>query len=596
LPGSFTRRDRALGQRPWIVAFCAALIGFGVLIFLVADTLIVSQNQLVAPAASGLLAVLCLIGSMWWIAARNAERQRDVTQALRESERRFRLFINGVTDYAIYMLDPEGRVTQWNCGAERIEGYSEKEIVGHSFKCFYTEADRINGLPDYVLEQARKWGRHESEGWRVRKDGRRFWANVVLEAIRDEYGELMGFAKITRDATERRKMLRDLRAEKQRAERAAAAKSEFLANMSHEIRTPLNGILGYARLALENDGVSEKARTYLKRVMEASNVLRVVIDDILDFSRIEAGELGFELKPFSTREFVDNCVGIIEPMADEKKLELRAEIDRNVPDWVWGDASRLRQVLLNLLNNAVKFTQHGHVEVTLERASSAVGEGLRFAVSDTGIGVPAEKIGKLFSRFSQADSSMSRKYGGSGLGLAICKRIVDAMGGAIGVESTEGAGSTFWFKVPLRAAEKPAEEPARAASPSRKLDILVVDDLDMNRDLVKLVLENAGHSVTTANDGAEAIERAKAKPYDLILMDIQMPGIDGVEATGRIRALGGRHRSVPIIALTANVMPEQVRSYKKAGLTDHIGKPITFERLLGVVERFADTEPARMAG
>jgi signal transduction histidine kinase/ActR/RegA family two-component response regulator len=431
----------------------------------------------------------------------------------------------------------------------------------------------------------------------------------VLEAIRDEQGELLGFAKITRDATERKKMLKDLKAEKRRAERAAAAKSEFLANMSHEIRTPLNSILGYARLAHENDGVSEKTRTYLKRVIEASRALRVVIDDILDFSRIEAGELWFESKPFSTRELVDSCVGIIQPMADEKKLALTAEIDPEVPVWVLGDTSRLRQVLLNLLNNAVKFTKQGHVEFKLDPMLAAAGEeGLRVAVSDSGIGIPPEKIDKLFLRFSQADSSTSRKYGGSGLGLAICKRIVDAMGGTIGVESTEGVGSTFWFEVPLRAAEKPAQEPAQSLqTTSRKLDILMVDDLDMNRDLVKLVLENAGHSVSAARNGLEAIESAKAKPYDLILMDIQMPGIDGVEATRRIRALGARCRSVPIVALTANVMHEQVQSYKKAGLTDHIGKPIEFEHLLGVVERFAKRlenedreraggEPERMAG
>ncbi len=537
----------------------------------------------------GSLAVLSLVGLMWWITARETARQRTINEALRDSERRFRLLVDGVTDYAIYLLDPEGRVANWNQGAERINGYSAEEIVGEHISEFYSPMDRSADVAGRNLEQAKNWGRHESEGWRVRKDGKRFWANTILQAIRGDHGELLGFAEITRDTTERKKILNELHAAKVKAERAAVAKSDFLANMSHEIRTPLTGIMGYSRLALEYGHMSNTVRSYVERAYDASGALRIIIDDILDFSKLEAGELRFEVAPFALHALINSCTSIVRLMAEEKGLELKVKIDAGVPEWVLGDPGRLRQVLLNLLNNAIKFTPNGHVELRLECASSGdAAVRLRFAVVDTGIGISEADQEKLFIRFSQADSSVARKYGGTGLGLAISKRIVEAMGGEVGLDSKRAVGSTFWFTVTLPIAEAPAEEVEKSKSHSKRhLHILMADDLEMNRELVKLLLNHAGHDVTVARDGAEAIKLARTHRYDLIFLDIRMPGMDGIEAVRRIRKLSAEHGDIPIVALTADVSPTRIVRYKQAGFTDHIPKPIDADELLHFVDRWA---------
>lgn len=540
-------------------------------------------------AVIGSLVVLPLISLMWWITVRDTAKQRASNKAMRDSERKYRLLIDGVSDYAIYMLDPEGRVANWSQGAERIKGYSAEEVLGEHISIFYTDAERRSHEAAHNLEQAKILGRYESEGWRVRKDGKRFWANTIIQAVRGENGELLGFAKIARDTTERKKILNELRFAKAKAERAAAAKSDFLANMSHEIRTPLTGILGYSRLALEHGHMSKTVRSYIERVFDASSALRVIIDDILDFSKLEAGELRFEETPFRVRDFVESCVSIVRLMAEDKGLKLVSKIDDDVPAWVTGDPSRLRQVLLNLLNNAIKFTPQGRVEVKLSCVSTTGKDArLRLAVVDTGIGIADADQRKLFIRFSQADSSIARKHGGTGLGLAISKRIIEAMGGEIGLDSKPGVGSTFWFAVTLPLADAPAVKDDKAgAGAKRRLDILVTDDLEMNRELVKLLLEYAGHRVSLARDGAQAIELAKANHYDLILMDIQMPGVDGIEAAQRIRKLPPGHGDMPIVALTADVAPGRLARYEQAGFTEHITKPIDTDALLRFMDRFA---------
>ena len=553
------------------------------------EAVLVGWERSVMIAGVGSFAVLLLVGLMWWITARKAAREHLVNEVLRDSERRFRLLINGVTDYAIFMLDTKGCVANWNQGAERITGYYADEIVGEPVSQFYSDADRDMQQPERDLEQTKVWGRHESEGWLLRKNGTRFWANTILQAIRGEGRELLGFAMITRDTTERKKMMNELRSAKAKAERVAAVRSDFLANMSHEIRTPLTGIMGYSRLALEYGHMSNIVRSYVERVFEASRALRGIIGDILDFSKLESGEISLDAVPFSVREFVEGCVAIVRLMAEEKGIELKAKIDDSVPKWVSGDASRLRQVLLNLLNNAIKFTPNGRVEVRLDCVSiSDQDANLRVLVIDTGIGISDEDQKKLFVRFSQADASIARKYGGTGLGLAISKRIVEAMGGEICLESKRGVGSTFSFVVTVPIAEAPEQEKRKIAlRPEQWLDVLMVDDLDMNRDLVKLVLEHAGHRVTLARDGAEAIEKARGNRFDMILMDIQMPGVGGIEAARRIRKLGPGYGDLPIVALTADAMPDRVEQYMKAGFTDHLAKPIDTDRLLDFMEDWA---------
>ncbi len=283
-------------------------------------------------------------------------------------------------------------------------------------------------------------------------------------------------------------------------------------------------------------------------------------------------------------------------MADAKNLELKAHVGKTVPEWLVGDASRLRQVVLNLLNNAIKFTPSGTVEATLECVSRSGDHAkLRLEIVDTGVGIADEDKDKLFARFTQGDTSISRKFGGTGLGLAISKRIVENIGGEIGLESKRGVGSTFWVVFEFPVAQGPSVAEVKTTTPTptptkRYLKILMVDDLDMNRDLVRLILQNAGHSVSLAHDGPQAVKMAESHRYDLILMDIQMPGIDGSEAMRRIRKLGGENAQIPIIALTADVMADQVARYKASGFTDYLGKPIDVEHLVSSVQRWASGE------
>lgn len=391
-----------------------------------------------------------------------------------------------------------------------------------------------------------------------------------------------------RDAEALAEVNRKLQKQTARAEELAQAKGDFLANMSHEIRTPLNGIIGYSGLALEDDGLAATTRGHIARVFEASNALRIIIDDILDFTKIDAGQVELHLAPFSIQAMLDSCVSIVRPAATVKGLDLRYDAADDIPGWLVGDAMRLRQIILNLLNNAIKFTSNGFVEVNAERAQSPEdGATVRFSVRDTGIGIAPEAQRKLFRRFTQADGSISRRFGGTGLGLAISKHLIEGMGGKLGLTSASGQGSTFWFAVtlPVAPADVLEPEPYEPAG-SRPLRILLVDDLEMNRELVRIILERAGHNVDLASEGAAAVRMAREVAYDLILMDVQMPGMDGIEATRQIRENRDGFGSVPIIAMTANVMADQIARYTAASMDACIGKPIDKKALLAAVARW----------
>ncbi|GJD95783.1 ATP-binding protein [Methylobacterium iners] len=382
---------------------------------------------------------------------------------------------------------------------------------------------------------------------------------------------------------------------REKAERASAAKSEFLATMSHEIRTPLNGILGYTDLLLEQPELGPAARQYAERVQSAGSALLTVVNDILDFSKIEAGQIMLLPEPFALETLIDNTASIVRASAEQKHVSLRIEADAGLPAYLSGDQNRLRQVLLNLLNNAIKFTAKGSVTLSVTMPSKDADPcRLRFAVQDTGIGIPASKRHLLFERFSQVDGTIQREFGGTGLGLAISKRLVELMGGEIGVESEEGHGSTFWFEVALPRTEtlalvQPQSVDAAVDRDSRRL--LLVEDVVLNQELACAILRRAGHEVDVAASGAEAIRAIQTKSYDLVLMDVQMPGMDGLTATRHIRALEHPSASVPIVALTANVLPQQVSAFRAAGMNDHVGKPFRRDTLLEAIERWATRAP-----
>jgi PAS domain S-box-containing protein len=517
------------------------------------------------------------------------------TAEVREAEQRFRLLINGVRDHAIYMLDPRGYVASWNSGAAETKGYAESEIVGRHFSIFYTQKDRDAGFPAYALAEAEHSGKFSQEGWRVRKGGPRFWAHVTIEPIRGEAGQLLGFAKVTRDISKARATADALEAAKLNAENANRAKSNFLASMSHEIRTPMNGILGFADIVLDGS-LGETQRRYLNMLKDAGKSLLAIINDILDLSKIEAGKLELEIIQFSPASVADAALSIVRPFAQEKGIELRASLPPDLPSWLAGDPVRLRQILLNFLNNAVKFTNCGHVELTV-RSERVAGRQARYrlhlAVTDTGVGIPPELQHLLFQQFSQIDRSTSRQFGGTGLGLAISKRLVEAMGGEIGVESRPGEGSTFWFAVELFEASPPASvEPASMRRVRVPRQVLVAEDLAMNQVIVEAMLASGGHLVTLVGNGAEALAAHEAGSFDIVLMDIEMPVMNGVEATKAIRRMDGPKGRIPIVALTANVMVDEVARFRAAGASEHLAKPIDRDALLDLIDRLTSASSA----
>ena len=381
-----------------------------------------------------------------------------------------------------------------------------------------------------------------------------------------------------------------LREARAAAEEAAAAKSEFLANMTHELRTPLNSIVGFAGLLAKSSKLSAANRRFAKIIDGSSKSLLALVNDILDFSSLEAGAVTLHPVAFSLPKLAEDIVASVSLMADEKGLKIKIEKGNTVGEAHFGDVMRLHQVMLNLVNNAIKFTSKGEVTIALSAAehSDSV-QHLRIEVRDTGIGISPERLQGIFGRFAQADTSIHGRFGGTGLGLAISKRLIELMGGTIGADSAEGEGTTIWIELTLPCADPKAlldeeffEEPA-AGTVGRR--ILVVDDVDLNRDLVAALLGPHGHVIDQAEGGAEAVEAVKSGQYDLVLMDIQMPGMNGLDATRTIRAMNG-FETIPIIAMTAQALQSQWEACREAGMSDHLPKPITPAALFVMLDKW----------
>jgi PAS domain S-box-containing protein len=536
---------------------------------------------------------------------RDLTQRREHEEHLRQSEERFRLLVEGVSDYAIFMLDVDGRVATWNNGAARIKGYRAEEIVGRHFSTFYPQEAVDSGWPDHELRVAAAEGRFVDEGWRIRKDGSRFWAQVTITALRDEGGRLRGFAKLTRDLTERKRaealeangaqreaLLESERSARMMAQRTARMKDEFLATLSHELRTPLNAILGWTQLLRSRGAPSAAEFQRGMEVVERNARAQVrLIDDLLDLSRILSGRFRLDVQEVALAEIVRGVLDSVEPAAQAKGIRLENVLDpRSVI--VSGDAARLQQVFWNLLSNAVKFTpKGGRIQVLLQRVNSHI----EFSVSDTGVGIPAEFLPHVFERFTQSDGSAHREHGGLGLGLAIAKQLVDLHGGAIQAKSMgEGRGATFVVTLPLiilgRQADEPRVHPSAAelpdAVPVPKLDgvrALVVDDESDALELIRQVLEKQGAAVTTARSGEEALRLLETSAPDVLVSDIGMPAMDGYQFMRRLRAAEPRERRIPALALTAFARPDDRKHAILAGYQAHLSKPFDMAELAIVV-------------
>ena len=412
---------------------------------------------------------------------------------------------------------------------------------------------------------------------------------------RDEVGQLV-------DAFN--EMLGEVEKREQALIHASRAKSDFLANMSHELRTPLNGVVGMASL-LDDSGLGGEQQKLVGFIKTSADHLLTVINDILDFSKIEAGMMVIEKAPFDLRRTLEE-IGIISgPLARDKGLELVLEVDEAVPGWVIGDVVRLRQVLLNLVGNAVKFTASGGVTVRVAPAGGrSLNPVLRFSVRDTGIGIAADKQAAVFENFTQADSSTTRSYGGTGLGLSICRQLVELMGGVIGLESAPGRGSEFWFSLTLDPADEAASRPQAApdaaeagagAGAVQGCRVLLAEDNPINQVYARRLLAMMGAEVTAASNGEEAVRLVREQEFDLVLMDCQMPVMDGYQATAAIRALGGAHADLPIIALTAFAMADDRDACLAAGMNDYVTKPVDRAALTAAIGRWV-TAPASVSG
>jgi PAS domain S-box-containing protein len=535
---------------------------------------------------------------------RQVGRLQRYTAALSTSERRFRSFAEVAADW-FWEQDENLRFTYISDNIERFSGTPAEAYLGRTVAEVVALADA-----EGVADSQPSWvPRNEPiKGFAIRRRGRNGqWHDLSINAepILDDAGRFQGFRGVGRDVTAEVAAQQEIMRARDAAETATLAKSAFLATMSHEIRTPLNAVLGVAGLILDDEPLP-RHRPMIEAIRESGEYLLVLLNNILDFSKCDAGRLELEEAPFEPRALIAATVQMLAARAEAKGLALTATADENLPQSLRGDAGRLRQVLTNLLGNAIKFTDTGEITLRLAVHETRVGGiVIRGVITDTGIGIKPEILPTLFQEFRQGESSIARRYGGSGLGLAICRQLVECMGGTIGVESEPGRGSMFWFTALLRedhaeaapsgagdAKTSLARIEAAIAAREPKLRVLVAEDNATNLFVTMRILRRLGIEAESVGDGIEAVAAVKTKYYDLILMDMQMPNMDGLTATRNIRAMPHAAASVPIIALTANAFAEDVRQCHDAGMNEFLAKPFSIAALTTMIGKYLDV-PAR---
>ena len=530
--------------------------------------------------------------------AQRTKHQRDRSDCINEQtylNETYKILVNTVRDYAIFMLDTRGHITTWNSGAAILKGYTSSEIIGQHFSIFYGRDDREAKKPARELEVCLQEGKVEDEGWRYRKDGTRFWANVMITAIYQNSSHV-GFVKVTRDMTERRATQARLI---DAFEESAKSKSDFLANMSHELRTPMNGMLLALTMLLRTE-LTDEQREFGCILEDSTSILLQVINDVLDYSKLSSGSFPLNVDvvniPNVISAVVRNCQSALKP-----GVQIMGGVSEGFPPSLKGDPLRFRQVLQNMVTNAVKFTESGHVRV---HATYAIDEKdpdmfvISTQVVDTGIGVPEDATNTLFTPFTRFADTAAKKYQGTGLGLSICKSLAELMDGTVGFHANpDGPGSVFWMTARMArlTSVSPAKQKLQPDTPgaldsSASLEkiapqkhILLVEDNKVNQLIMLKLLSSLGFKrVDAAWDGAEAVRMVKQKPlsYNLILMDISMPVMDGLTATEHIRRM---KVDVPILALTGNALKGDAEAYLAKGMDDYIAKPLHRQQLVDLL-------------
>ncbi len=530
------------------------------------------------------------------------ERQSALPRRQTEDEsrlhaERYRILTENAEDI-IWIMDATAHMTFVSPAVTRILGFEPKELEGQPLRALMTpETIRIFDEAQAVRREREARGEHDTETktWCLelhRKDGSLVWTESLITPIRDASGIYVGLLGITRDATSRILAHQALERAKDAAVSACQAKSEFLATMSHEIRTPLNGIMGMLQL-LQSTPLNAEQSEFVDTALASSRGLLGVIGDILDYSRMEAGKIAITADWFDPRQMVESVFGSFQAQVREKNIALTAEIATNTPGNILADPTRVRQILTNLIGNAVKFTPAGRIEVALSVTPTSEGEAsiLHVQVRDTGIGIPQNARDSLFEPFVQVDGSLTRHYQGSGLGLSIVRRLLTLMGGSVELRSTEGRGTEVCFSLPVRVRSERQEaraEPVSVASKEvgRGVAILLVDDDRFSEKMLGTLLRGRGFTVTGVYNGRQALDELRARAYDAVIMDIQMPELDGLTATRIIRTDPdfAHVARIPLVALTAHAMHGDRDKFLAAGMDAYLAKPVNMRELLNVVE------------
>jgi PAS domain S-box-containing protein len=488
-------------------------------------------------------------------------------------------------------INSEGKITDMNEVLTKITGLSRERIIGTDFFGYFTETKKAHEL------YREAFAKGSIVNYPLTIKGLNDKLTDVLcngSVYKDKLGNILGTVIVARDITAQKQFEAELIEAKTKAEEAVRSKQQFLSNMSHEIRTPMNAIIGFTKVVLKTD-LNEKQKEYINAIKSSGDQLIVLINDILDLAKVDAGKMTFEQKPFKLRASISNMVHLFGAKMQEKNLTFKEEFDDSIPEVLMGDAVRLHQVIINLIGNAIKFTPKGHITLGVRQIDQKPQTStIEFTVSDTGIGIPEDKLDKIFDNFQQATSETTRLYGGTGLGLSIVKQLVEAQGGKVWVKSKQGEGSTFGFTLSFKRTKSKMEaehgKTRRVEKSKQRFKILVVEDVKLNQLLIKTLLEEFGYDQDIAENGKIAVEKCEQNSYDLILMDLHMPEMNGFEATEQIRTK--LRSNVPIIALTADVTTVDVERCRAVGMTDYISKPIDDKLLFRKISHYVKRDHA----